>query len=157
MRLISLGCFLFVFWLMLSGHYEPFLIVLGILSCAICLYMASRMRIIDSETHPVHLLARAPRYFTWLAVEIIKSAWTVTAIILSPRLPISPTVVKVAPTQKTSLGVTIFGNSITLTPGTVTVLARKDLLTVHALTKAGAADLKEGGMDRRVTVFEGEA
>ena len=64
--------------------------------------------------------------------------------------------IKIIATQKTHLGVNIYGNSITLTPGTITVEAQGQELMVHALTQAGANDLKTGDMDRRATAFEAE-
>jgi multicomponent Na+:H+ antiporter subunit E len=85
----------------------------------------------------------------------VKSALEVSKIILSPRLPISPTFVRVKPTQRTSVGLAIYANSITLTPGTVSVEVAEAEFLVHALTKEGAASLMEGDMDRRVSRFEG--
>ena len=59
--------------------------------------------------------------------------------------------------QKTAAGIATYANSITLTPGTITVGANGNELTVHALVKDGAIDLEGGGMDRRVSRFEGTA
>jgi multicomponent Na+:H+ antiporter subunit E len=89
--------------------------------------------------------------------EIAKSAWAVTKIIVNPRLPVSPTMTIVKASQRTSLGVNVYANSITLTPGTITVGVDGDELTVHALVKNGADDLETGGMDRRVSQFESNA
>ena len=57
--------------------------------------------------------------------------------------------------QRTTAGVATYANSITLTPGTITVRLRGNDLTVHALTSDGALDLEGGAMDRRVNRFEG--
>jgi multicomponent Na+:H+ antiporter subunit E len=89
--------------------------------------------------------------------EIAKSAWAVTKVILHPRLPISPTMTIVKASQKTTAGVATYANSITLTPGTITVRLSGKELTVHALVREGALDLEEGVMDRRVSEFEGTA
>ena len=59
--------------------------------------------------------------------------------------------------QRTPVGVVTYANSITLTPGTITVGVDGDELTVHALVRDGALDLEGGGMDRRVSQFEGAA
>ena len=157
MRAVSLGIFLFLFWLALSGHFTPFLLGMGVLSVVFCVYVAKRMGTIDAEGHPVHLLAGGVLgYVIWLCWEIIKSAWRVTRIILSPRLPISPTMTMVATSQDSPVGIDIYANSITLTPGTITVgVKHADRLIVHALESAGADDLEAGGMDARVTRFEG--
>jgi multicomponent Na+:H+ antiporter subunit E len=73
-------------------------------------------------------------YFPWLWWEIAKSAWTVAKLIVHPRLPISPTMTQVAATQKTTVGVATYANSITLTPGTVTLAVDDDELAIRALT-----------------------
>ena len=59
-------------------------------------------------------------------------------IILDPKLPISPTLVRFKPSQKTDVGLVIHANSITLTPGTITVEAGPHEFLVHALTRGGA-------------------
>ena len=148
---------LFAFWLLLSGYFEPFLLAAG-LGCAIAVvWLAHRMEVIDREGHPIHLGWRTLGYWPWLLKEIVKSAWDVTRIVLNPRLPISPELVRARTTQKTTVGVVTYANSITLTPGTISVDVRQDEILVHALTQAGAQALLEGEMDRRVTRFEGEA
>jgi multicomponent Na+:H+ antiporter subunit E len=154
-RSVSLAIILYGFWLALSGHYTALLLSAGAI-CAIAVTLAAlRMRIVDAEGHPTHLLGRALTYYPWLAWEIVKSGWAVTKIILHPRLPISPTMTVVPASQRTSVGRAIYANSITLTPGTITVGVQGEELTVHALVEAGALDLEAGGMDRRVTRFEG--
>jgi multicomponent Na+:H+ antiporter subunit E len=157
MRYLSLAAFLFAFWIALSGHYTPMLVTAGAIAAVLCLLAAIRMRVADAEGHPVHLLGRALTYWPWLAREIAKSAWSVTKIILNPRLPISPTMTVVRASQRTTYGVATYANSITLTPGTITVGVSGNDLTVHALVKDGATDLEGGTMDRRVTQFEGPA
>jgi multicomponent Na+:H+ antiporter subunit E len=151
---VSLTAFLFAFWIALSGHYTPFLLMAGVGSTLVCVFAALRMRTVDSEGHPIELFAGAVTYFPWLAREITKSAWAVTKIVLHPRLPISPTMTILRAGQKTRAGVATFANSITLTPGTITVRVSGNDLTVHALVREGAIDLEGGAMNRRVTRFE---
>ena len=157
MRYISLAVFLFVFWLALSGHYTPMLVASGAACAILCLAAGLRMRIVDTEGHPIELFARAVTYIPWLANEVAKSAWAVTKIILHPGLPISPTMTVVRASQRTSIGVAAYANSITLTPGTITVGVDGNDLVVHALVRDGALDLEAGGMDRRVSRYEGTA
>ncbi len=157
MRYISLAGFLFAFWIALSGHYTPMLVVAGAASAVICVLAAIRMRVADAEGHPIELFWGAITYFPWLAAEIAKSAWAVAKIILNPKLPISPTMTVVRANQRTPAGVATYANSITLTPGTITVAVSGHDLTVHALVRDGAVDLEAGGMDRRVSQFEGSA
>lgn len=155
MRMLSLGVFLFVFWLLLSGHYTAFLTSVGALTCIGIVALAARMGVVDAEGHPIQLLLGGLTYWPWLLIEIAKASWDVTLIILNPKLPISPTLIKVRSTQKTRMGVNVYANSITLTPGTISVEVDGNDITVHAVTTGGAADLEEGTMDRHVTAMEG--
>jgi multicomponent Na+:H+ antiporter subunit E len=157
MRTISLAGFLFAFWLALSGHYTPMLIGAGLASAVLCAVAARRMLVVDPEGHPHHLLAGAVTYFPWLVWEILKSAWAVAKLVLHPSLPISPTMTRVQASQRSSAALATYANSITLTPGTLTVGLTGSELIVHALTKDGALDLESGRMDRRVSKFEGTA
>jgi multicomponent Na+:H+ antiporter subunit E len=148
---------LFVFWLLLSGQYTAFLTFAG-LACALgVVWFARRMDVIDREGHPIHLGLGAIGYWPWLIVEIARSGWRVTRIILDPALPVSPTLVKVKPTQSTDVGLVVHANSITLTPGTLTVDVTREQILVHALTADGGTDLAHGAIDRRVAALEGAA
>jgi multicomponent Na+:H+ antiporter subunit E len=157
MRLASLAVVLFLLWLGLSGHYTPFLVGAGAGAAILCALVAARMGVADAEGHPVHLARGALTYFPWLLWEIAKSAWGVSKLILNPRLPISPTMTTVEASQRTTVGVVTYANSITLTPGTITTGVKGNVLTVHALVRDGALDLEGGGMDARVSRFEGSA
>lgn len=149
---------LYAFWLLLSGLFTPFLLAAGA-GCALAvLAFARRMDVIDREGHPIHLGWRALfSYWPWLIKEIAKSSWDVSRRILDPRLPISPTLARFRPSQKSELGLVIHANSITLTPGTVAVEVEAGEFLVHALTREGAAGLAGSEMDRRVTALEKEA
>lgn len=153
---ISLGLTLFVTWLLLSGYFVPLLISFGILSVILVVFIAHRMDVVDRESHPVHLTFVLPGYWLWLLKEIVLSSIDVTRRVLAPKLRISPTLVRVKATQQSDLGKVIYANSITLTPGTVTLDMDGDVLLVHALSREGAASLEEGEMDRRVTRLEGD-
>jgi len=144
----------FAFWVVMSGYFTPFLLWAGVgCSIAVALF-ARRLGVVDPETHPSSSFPLMLRYWPWLAWEIVKSAWDVTRLIVSPRLPISPTMIRVRPTQQSDVGRVIYANSITLTPGTITVLAEDGEFLVHAITQAGADGVTSGDMDRRVTAFE---
>ncbi|MCB1520575.1 MAG: Na+/H+ antiporter subunit E [Hyphomicrobiaceae bacterium] len=155
MRALGLAVVLVGFWLALSGHYTPFLLSIGALAVLAIVAVGARMGILDSEGLPFQLLLAALTYWPWLAWEIMKSAWSVTKLILHPKMPISPTMTVVRASQRTNAGLATYANSITLTPGTITTTVRGDEFTVHALASEGADDLEGGGMDRRVTQFEG--
>lgn len=151
---ISLAAVLYLLWLVLSGHYDPLLLVLGAVSCAVVVTVALRMEVVDHESHPIHLTPRLPLYWLWLLWEIIKSNLAVTRLILQPSLDISPTIIRVKGSQKSDFGRVVYANSITLTPGTVSMSLEDGEIEVHALTEDIAADLQRGAMDRRVTRLE---
>ena len=130
---VALGVALFVFWLALSGHYTPFLLAMGVLSTLLCVFIAIRMGLIDSETVPTQLRGKLLLYWAWLAVEIVKSNLAVARIILSRSPNLGQQFVLVPITQSTEMGRVIFANSITLTPGTVTVETAEHAMLVHAL------------------------
>jgi multicomponent Na+:H+ antiporter subunit E len=146
---------LFAFWLLLSGMYTPFLIAVGFGASVAVALVAWRMEVADREGHPLHLTLAVLTYWPWLIKEIAKSAWRVSRIILNPALPISPALVRFRPSQTTAVGLVIHANSITLTPGTITVEADHREFLVHALTQHAAAGLPESEMDRRVKRLEG--
>ena len=153
-HLISLFVALYLFWLLLSGLFTPFLLSAGA-GCAVAVvWFARRMDVVDREGHPIHLGPRVMLYWGWLLKEIVKSAWDVSKIIVNPKLPISPTLVRFNPSQRTDVGLVIHANSITLTPGTITVQASANEFLVHGLTRSGAAATIESEMDRRVTACE---
>ena len=155
LHLTSLGIVLYAFWLLLSGYFTPFLLAAGAGSAICVAVLARRMKIVDREGHPIQMITSVVLYWPWLIKEIAKSAWDVSRIILDPRLPISPTLIRFRPTQRTAAGLTTHANSITLTPGTITVEATRDEFLVHALTRAGAEGVVDSEMDRRITGVEG--
>ena len=148
---------LFSFWLVLSGFFTAFLISAGAASSLAVFAFSRRMGVVDREGHPVHLSWRALTYWPWLIKEIVKSSWDVSKIILNPRLPISPTLVRIKPTQRTPEGLVTHANSITLTPGTISVEVGPDEFLVHAVTRVAAEGVASGDMDRRATRYEGSA
>jgi multicomponent Na+:H+ antiporter subunit E len=156
-RSISLFISLCLFWLLLSGHFTVFLLAAGIGSAAAVVWFARRMDVVDQEGHPVHAGSLVLIYWPWLFKEIVKSAWTVTTIILHPKLPISPTLVRFRPTQRGDVALVIHANSITLTPGTITIEATAQEFLVHGITRESAAAVIDSEMDRRISRVEDSA
>lgn len=152
MKAAILGTALFGFWLALSGHYTPFLLFMGILSCALCVWLVHRMKIIDTETVPLNISPSLPIYWLWLGWEIVKANVDVAKIILSRHMPIDHQFILVPTSQKTEMGRVIFANSITLTPGTVTVATADHGFLVHALSPDFTGSLAE--MDARASRAE---
>jgi multicomponent Na+:H+ antiporter subunit E len=137
-------------WLLWSGLYLPLLLGLGAASCLLVLYLAHRIGFFDRHIFSLHLSPRLPPFWLWLLVEIIKANFAVARIVLHPRLPISPTLVEIDADTVDPVMQAILGNSITLTPGTVTVDIHRDRLKVHCLTRAAADTLRDGEMTRRI-------
>ena len=114
------------------------------------------MKIVDEEGAPVQLGFKPfTHYMPWLIKEIIVSNIEVTKIILAKDLKLQRNMIEVGAHQKTELGKVILANSITLTPGTVSVRMENDRILVHALSFAGAEEDLSGDMDRRVCNLEG--
>lgn len=146
---------LIAFWFAMSDQYEPLVLALGAGSILLVLAISRRMAVDDEEGVPIRFGMRAILYWPWLAKEIVLSALKVCRIILTPRMPISPSVAQLPAPQKTVTGRVTYANSITLTPATLTLSLEDDCIIVHALRQDGIDDLKTGGMARRVTGFEG--
>ena len=136
--------------LLLSGHTSPLLLSLGLVSVAAIVACAARLELLDEEGIPVGLLPGLMRYGPWLFIQIIRSNLDVAKRIVNPKLPIHPTVIHVDATDHTEVGRVIYANSITLTPGTISLDVSEDAIEVHALTEEAANDLMSGEMGRRV-------
>jgi multicomponent Na+:H+ antiporter subunit E len=156
MRLVLIVIALYAYWLILSGHYELWYVVSGFVLSVAVLAFCWIKGITDAEGFPIGLVPRGLVYWPWLLVQIVKSGLNVTRILLDPRLPISPTLVSVEALERTAVGLTTYGNSITLTPGTLTIEAteRGHTLWVHALQRSGAEGFVDDAMNARVAWFE---
>lgn len=151
---VSLCILLAALWLSLSGFFEPLLLFFGVVSCLGVVWIAHRMDVIDREGHPLHLGWRILAYWVWLTWEIVKANVDVALRIVNPRLPITPNMVTVKTTQASELGQVIYANSITLTPGTVSIAITDDEILVHAIAQEMSDDLLAGEMDRRASAVE---
>ena len=141
-------------WLLLSGHTSPLLLSLGLVSVAAIVACAARLELLDEEGVPVSLLPGLMRYGPWLVIQIIRSNLDVAKRIVTPKLPIHPTVIRVDAKDHTEVGRVTYANSITLTPGTVSLRVDETEITVHALTLEAGEDVARGAIDRRVTALE---
>ncbi|MAG29364.1 MAG: hypothetical protein CL908_00535 [Deltaproteobacteria bacterium] len=153
-RALILFVHLMIVWLLLSGHYDATLITYGVLCCAGVVALVARLGILDMEALPTHLGVRPFLYIPWLLKEIVLSNLSVAKVILTPSLPIHPRILRISASQKTQVGQVMYANSITLTPGTVTLDVRNGQFLVHALTEDSAEGLLSGEMDRRVAHLE---
>ena len=146
---------LFLFWLLLSGMFAPFLLAAGAGSAVSVFLFSRRMSRIGGEGQANHLRwSKLTAYVPWLTKEIVVAAWDVSKRILHPNLPISPTLVEFIPSQTTDVGLVIHANSITLTPGTISIEVEHGRFLVHALSSEGGASLTGSEMDRRCAELE---
>ena len=143
------------FWLLNSGHYTTLILSLGGASIAFVIYISHRMDVIDHESLPLHLSwTKLPVYILWLLKEVVVSNISVVKHIWLGNDSISPTLSTMQVNQKTEIGKVIYANSITMTPGTVTVDLAGDQITVHSLLRENIDTLELGEMDRRVSQLE---
>ncbi|MGI9317936.1 MAG: Na+/H+ antiporter subunit E [bacterium] len=156
MYLILLGIGLSGFWLLLSGFWSNTLLLsLGLASVLFSVYMAWRIRKSYRLYTNWTFLLRLPSYLRWLLYEIYKANIAVIKNIWFPQVhPISPTVKRLPMMQKTKIGKTIFANSITLTPGTVSFDIKEDGVLVHAIVEEAVVELMDGEMNQKVAQLE---
>lgn len=152
---VVLGVALLVLWLLLSGHYTTLLVTFGVTSVCLVVWVAHRMRLIDREGVFIHLFPGLVGFWLWMMKEMFLSNVQAARIVLSPSLPISPALIYYRASQRTELGRVIFGNSVTLTPGTVTTQVEGEDLRIHALAWVFVDGVEEGVMDARVSRLEG--
>jgi multicomponent Na+:H+ antiporter subunit E len=140
-------------WVLWSGMFKPLLLGLGAFSCALVVYIAVRMGYFEARVFALRFNLRLLGFWAWLLKEIVKSSVEVTRIVLSRNLQLSTRVVEIDASKLAPVDQAILGNSITLTPGTLTLDADDGKLLVHALTVEGADALAEGEMMRRVAAI----
>lgn len=133
-RVIGSAVFLAALWLVMSGVYKNLTMALGAFAVVLSLYIARRMDRVDGHQVELDLNPlKTFRYFLWLMVEIAKANWAATKVILAPTMPLRQHLFRVPYTQRTELAQVMFANSITLTPGTITVEVEDREFMVHAL------------------------
>ena len=156
MHSVLLFLSLMAFYVVLSGQIgSAFLMIAGVVSCLGVTLLARRLGIVDDEGVPYQYWWRTAKYAPWLMWQVVLSNIAMLKLVWSPRPEIQPRMVIAKHELRTSFGVATYMNSITLTPGTVTVDVGKDELLVHCLTKAVSDDLLGGEMHRRVRAIEG--
>lgn len=149
-RILALLIPLVAAWLLWSGIYKPLLLGLGLFSVVLTIYVKYRMEYFQTEVFALQFGRRLIGYWLWLAKEVVKSSLDVARIIVTPSLPISPQVMTIKASCENPVDQATLANSITLTPGTLALDVYNGEITVHALTEAGADELRKGEMDRRV-------
>ena len=151
------------FWLILSGQIDVtntgqlYLVACGITSCAFVIFITARVNSHNEETVPLNFVFRLIFYLPWLLREIFLANLDVAYRVWHPGRIIDPRIIKIPLETRTDLGAVVYANSITLTPGTVTISVdqKKGEMLVHALSEKTAQDLCAGEMQKRVKKLEG--
>jgi multicomponent Na+:H+ antiporter subunit E len=155
MRSFVLFAALFGFYVLLSGQiHSGFLMVVGAIACLVITLIARHMGTVDDEGMPFQYWLSTVAYSPWLIWQVVLANIDVAKRVWAPNMPISPRMIRVEHELKTPYGIATYANSITLTPGTVTVRIEDDFFEVHALTEGAAKDLFGGEMHRRVLEVE---
>ncbi len=138
---------LFVIWLLLTESYSPAHLALGLVaSFGVALLNTEGGRRPDVAIRWLQLL----RFLPWLFGRILISGLHLSFLILHPRLPIAPALIRYRTKLDHEPGIVLLGNSVTLTPGTVTADAQTDELIVHAMDDESLSDLQSRRLERRV-------
>jgi len=152
-RILIFALVLIATWLLWSGFFKPLLLGLGALSCLLTLYLVRRMGYFDNERFAFHYDYRLLGFWVWLGREIIASSLDVARVVLRRHIEVEPTLIDIDASHLAPVDQVLLGNSITLTPGTLTLDVHEGRLRVHSLTAKGAAALEEGEMQRRVAAL----
>ncbi len=148
----GLAVVLTLMWWVLSGQTDPLFLMLGAGSVIFTVALVRRMDLIDWEIVPYQGLHRNIPYWLWLAREIVRANIAVLKLVLRPKLDIEPRVVRAPSTQRSSLALATFANSITLTPGTVAVDVGASTILVHELDASLSSEDGLVEMGRRAAI-----
>ncbi|MCJ7599953.1 MAG: Na+/H+ antiporter subunit E [Desulfobulbaceae bacterium] len=145
---------MFGVWMLLSGKFDPFHLSLGFISCAIVAFLSSDLLFPSPKMKgKLTVFLQWICYLPWLTIELFKANLHVAYLALHPRMMdlIDPRIIKFKSTLDSELALVTFANSITLTPGTITVNVSSDGdFKVHAIDKA-CADSLPGEMEIKIS------
>ena len=149
---------LFAFWVLLNGSWTTEIAVTGVVLCALVYlfiwkFMGYSPRV---EWALARRAGKALGYFVWLVGQILASAWATVRLIWSPWLEVEPVLKGFRSRLKTESGRVMLADSITLTPGTITIAVQEDRLLVHCLDQSLAEGLEDSEMERRLLRVEGD-
>jgi len=157
MRYLYTFLIMFGFWILLSGKFDLFHLTLGILSSGLITLLSTDILMLDSKKHDrLAITFRFICYIPWLLYQIVLSTLHVTFLALHPKIldQIDPTIVTFKTNLKSNIAQVVLANSITLTPGTITIRIEGDVFYVHAISRKAAAGLP-GEMEERIArIFE---
>lgn len=146
---------MFLFWVMLSWNFQPVFLGIGIICSLLVAYWSHDLLIGEPDFGmTLRRYLSLAKFIPWLLWQIVLANLNVVYLTLNPKDLIEPTVVRFNPNLQTDMGVVILANSITLTPGTVTIIANRQEFVVHAITQKHAESLLQGDMQAKVRDIE---
>ena len=139
---------LFVLWVFLSGKFTAGHLVLGVVASSVVAWLNTGLSPSPIQQTPwIRLLTV---YSPWLFIRVVKSSLHLTRLILDPSLPIAPRIIKYQTPLMGKFPVVLLGNSITLTPGTITIEANGQDMVVHAMDEESAQDVVHQEFDKKI-------
>ena len=156
---------LFTFWLILSGKFELKYLSFGVASAALVTFITQdllepearqRKKKASSTASLLKPGWRLFSYFVWLVYSIVEANLQVAYLVLHPKLPIEPGLLRFRTRLRSKVGHILLANSITLTPGTITVDLTEGTYWVHALVPQAAGSLLEAKMQTKLEAIFGE-
>ncbi|MBW2467503.1 MAG: Na+/H+ antiporter subunit E [Deltaproteobacteria bacterium] len=156
MRYIYTFLIMFGFWILLSGKLDLFHLTLGVISSALVTFLSANLFMYEHGRNRLTTGMRFLLYLPWLLYQIMLSTLHVAYLALHPKMKdrIDPTIVTFKTILKTDIAKVALANSITLTPGTITVRIEKDIFYVHAISRKAAAGLPGEMEERLAKIFE---
>jgi multicomponent Na+:H+ antiporter subunit E len=145
------------FWILLSGKFDLFHLTLGVISSALVSFLSADLFMYNPQSRSHFITGiRFLLYLPWLLYQILLSTLHVTFLALHPKMKglIDPTIVTFKTNLKTDIAKVALANSITLTPGTITIRIEGQIFYVHAISRKAAAGLPGEMEDRLAKVFE---
>jgi multicomponent Na+:H+ antiporter subunit E len=160
LNILTTFAILLAFWIFLSGFFDPFHLSLGVICCAIVAFASHDLLFTQSSLRSMRERHRAGKnfifYLPWLLYQILLANVHVVYLVWHPRMPIYPRIIRFKTKWQQDLVLVTMANSITLTPGTITLDIRNGEFYVHALSKKVADDLLGGEMQDRVGRIYGQ-
>lgn len=143
---------LFSIWVIWSGMFDAFKLSLGVISCLIVTYTTHNILFTHEKFSSKQIVEvwRFIKYMPWLLWQIVLSTIHVAGLVLSPKMPIEPHMIRLKVRLKKDISIVTYANSITLTPGTITVDITDGEFYIHCISKKVASDLLAGEMENRV-------
>lgn len=139
-----------IFWLLLSGFLKTLLLIFGVISVFLVIVVIKRMDDIDHKPNSFEFGPKMLGYIGWLMGQIVISSLEVTRLVWGASQKVSPTIEKLSVADLPQDKRVAYANSITLTPGTLSVDLDDDEVTVHALHEDSIASLKNGSMSSKI-------